>query len=196
MFMQVIQASCRRPDDVRQVLDSWSAELAAGARGYLGGTFGVTDDDRFFAAVRFSSRQDAMANSDRPEQGAWAERLAAALDSPPEFRDYDDVRVFLDGGSDAAGFVQVIQGKVEDRGLIDKLLATTDELRAMRPEVIGGVVGVADDGTFTQTVAFTDEESARRGEQVEPPPEVRELLGQAMAGATYHDLHDPWFESA
>jgi hypothetical protein len=196
MFMQVIQASCSRPADVRQVLDSWGSELAAGARGWLGGTFGVTDDDQFFAVVRFSSREDAMANSDRPEQGAWAERLAAALDGPPEFRDYDDVRVFLDGGSDDAGFVQVIQGKVEDRGVIDNLLATTDELRTMRPEVIGGVVGVADDGTFTQTIAFTDEESARKGEQLEPPPEVRELLGQAMAGASYHDLRHPWFDSA
>jgi hypothetical protein len=196
MFIQVIQAPCTRRDDVRQVLDSWSPELAAGARGYLGGTFGITDDDQLIGVVRFSSREDAMANSDRPEQGAWAERLAAALDGPPEFRDYDHVRVFLDGGSDDAGFVQVIQGKVEDRGVIDNLLATTDELRTMRPEVIGGVVGVADDGTFTQTIAFTDEESARKGEQLEPPPEVRELLGQAMAGASYHDLRHPWFDSA
>lgn len=196
MFMQVIQAPCSRRDDVRQVLDSWSPELAAGARGYLGGTFGITDDDQLIGVVRFSSREDAMANSERPEQGAWAERLAAALDGPPEFRDYDDVRVFLDGGSDDAGFVQVIQGKVDDRALIDKLLASTGDLRAMRPEVIGGIVGVADDGTFTETIAFTDEESARKGEQLEPPAEVQELLGQAMAGATFHDLHDPWFESA
>jgi hypothetical protein len=196
MFIQVIQAPCTRRDDVRQVLDSWSPELAAGARGYLGGTFGITDDDQLIGVVRFSSREDAMANSERPEQGAWAERLAAALDGPPEFRDYDDVRVFLDGGSDDAGFVQVIQGKVEDRSVIDKLLATTGDLRAMRPEVIGGIVGVADDGTFTETIAFTDEESARKGEQLEPPPEVRQLLGEIMTGATYHDLHDPWFESA
>ena len=196
MFIQVIQAPCTRRADVREVLDSWSSELAEGARGWLGGTFGVTDDDQFIAVVRFNSRQEAMANSDRPEQGKWAERLAAALDAPPEFRDYGDVTVFLDGGSDDAGFVQVIQGKVEDRSLIDKLLATTDDLRTMRPEVIGGVVGVADDGSFTQTVAFTDEVAARKGEQLEPPPEVQELLGQAMAGAKYYDIHDPWFASA
>ena len=195
MFIQVIQAPCSRRDDVRQVLDSWGTELAAGARGWLGTTAGVTDDDRFIAVARFSSREEAMANSERPEQGAWAERLASALDGPPEFRDYDDVREYLDGGSDDAGFVQVIQGKVDDPGVIDELMGTADELRAMRPEVIGGTISVAPDGSYTQTIAFTDEDSARKGEQLEPPPEVRELLGRAMAGATYHDLHDPWFAS-
>lgn len=196
MFIQVMQAPCSRPDDVRAVLDTWSSELAAGAKGWLGATFGVTDDDQFVAVVRFNSREEAMANSARPEQDAWAAKLAAALDAPLEFHDYDDAMTFLDGGSDDAGFVQVIQGKVDDRGMIETLMSTTDDLREMRPEVIGGVVGVADDGTFTQTVAFTDEESARKGEQLEPPPEVRDVLGKAMAGARYYDLRHPWFASA
>ena len=195
MFIQVIQAPCSRREDVRAVLDSWRSELADGANGWLGGTFGVTDDDQLVAVVRFSSREEAMANSDRPEQGAWAERFAAALDGPPEFRDYGDVMTFLDGGSDDAGFVQVIQGRVEDPEVIRKLLETTGELREARPEIIGGTVGLAQDGTFTETIAFTDEESARKGEQLEPPPEVRELLGQAMVGARFYDLRDPWFES-
>lgn len=196
MFIQVIQAPCSRRDDVRAILDSWSSDLAGGARGWLGGTYGITDDDQFMAVVRFSSREEAMANSDRPEQGKWAEQLAAALDGPPEFRDYDDVLEFLDGGSDDAGFVQVIQGKVADRAVVDELLAGTDDLRTMRPEIIGGTFAIAADGTFTETIAFTDEESARKGEQLEPPPEVREVLGQVMAGARFYDLREPWFASA
>lgn len=195
MFIQVIQAPCTRHDDLRAVSDTWQDELGAGAHGWLGATFGFTDDDLFIAVVRFASREDAMANSQRPEQGAWAERLAATLDGPPEFRDYDDVTVFLDGGSDDAGFVQVIQGTVPDRSLVSKLLSGTDELREMRPEIIGGTFAVADDGSFTQTVAFTDEASARKGEGLDAPPEVREVLDQMMAGATFHDLHEPWFES-
>jgi hypothetical protein len=30
---------------------------------------------------------------------------------------------------------------------------------------------------------------------MEPPPEVRQTLQDVMAGATYYDLHHPWFES-
>jgi hypothetical protein len=195
VFIQVIKGKCTRQDELRAMSGSWKDELGPGATGWLGGTFGFTDDDQFVAVVRFASREDAMANSARPEQGAWAERLAATLDGPPEFSDYDDVTEFLDGGSDSAGFVQVIQGKVNDRSVVDQLMAGTDELKKMRPEIIGGTFAVADDGSFTQTVAFTDEESARKGEAIEPPPEVREQLGSMMAGATFLDLRDPWFES-
>jgi hypothetical protein len=195
VFIQVIKGKCTRQDELRAMSGSWKDELGPGATGWLGGTFGFTDDDLFVAVVRFASREDAMANSARPEQGAWAERLAAMLDGPPEFSDYDDVTEFLDGGSDSAGFVQVIQGKVDDRSVVDQLMAGTDELKKMRPEIIGGTFAVADDGSFTQTVAFTDEESARKGEGIEPPPEVQEQLGNMMAGATFLDLRDPWFES-
>ena len=46
------------------------------------------------------------------------------------------------------------------------------------------------------TVAFTDEESARRGETQEPPADVREDLDYAMKDAQFYDLRRPWFESA
>ena len=41
----------------------------------------------------------------------------------------------------------------------------TGDLRAMRPEIIGGTLALKADGTFFQTIYFTDEESARKGEQ-------------------------------
>lgn len=195
MFIQVIQAPCTRQDELRAHADTWKTELGPGATGYLGGTFGFTDDDQFFGVVRFASRDDARANSDRPEQGAWAEKMGSLLDAPATFLDYDDVTTFLDGGSDDAGFVQIIQGHIDDRSLVDQLFGTNDELRRMRPDVIGGTFAIDDDGNFTQTVAFTDEASAREGEKTEPPPEVQELLGKVMADARFHDLHDPWFES-
>ena len=36
------------------------------------------------------------------------------FDGPVEFHDSDDVTLLFDGGSDDAGFVQVIRGKVDD----------------------------------------------------------------------------------
>lgn len=197
MFIQVIQGRCTRQDELRALADSWNSTIKPTATGWLGGTFGFTDNDEFFGIVRFDTLENAMANSNRPEQGEFGARMDALIDGSITFHDYNDVTTFLDGGSDDAGFVQVIQGQLEDRSLLDGLLATVDSLREMRPEVIGGTFAVGEDGGFTQTVAFTDESSARAAEaSTPPPPEVMAVLEKVMAGARYYDLHAPWFESA
>ena len=196
MFIQMIQGPCTRQDEVHALLDEWRSELAEGATGWLGGTYGFTDDDQLLAVVRFASRDEAMANSGRPEQKAWADRMAALMDGPVEFHDCDDVTLFLDGGSDDAGFVQIIRGKVDDPGRLKAMLADTTALHEARPEIVGGTLAIEADGSFVETVAFTSEEAARRGEQVEPPPEVRRELEYALQGAVFHDLHHPWFASA
>ena len=67
--------------------------------------------------------------------------------------------------------------------------------RPCGPRSSAGTFALAADGTFFQTVYFTDEASARQGEGVEPPAEVRAALEATMAGASYHDLREPWFES-
>ena len=195
MFIQVIQGKCTRRDELRAMADTWRDELGGGAVGWLGGTYGFTDNDEFIGVVRFESRDAAMANSCRPEQSAWAERMMALMDGPVEFHDCDDVTMFLGGGSDDAGFVQVIQGRVEDSSHIKAMLADTSSLHEMRPDILGATLAIEDDGTFTETVAFSDEESARKGEQVQPPPDVARELATLMHGATFYDLHKPWFES-
>jgi hypothetical protein len=176
--------------------ESWREELGSGAVGWLGGTYGITDDDQFLGVVRFESREAAMANSRRPEQGEWAKKMMSLMDGPVEFHDCDDVMMFLDGGSDDAGFVQIIQGKVDDPDRIKAMLADTTMLHQMRPDIIGGTLAIEPDGSFTETVAFRDEDSARQGEKTEPPAEVRSELESMMAGARFYDLHHPWFESA
>lgn len=195
MFIQVIQGPCARHDELRALADEWRTEFGPSTQGWLGGTFGFTDNDIFFGVVRFESRAAAMANSTRPEQTAWAERMMGLMDGPVEFHDCDDVITILDGGSDDAGFVQIIQGKIEDIERAKALMADTEMLREMRPEIIGGTLAIEADGTFTQTVAFTDESSARIGEKSEPPADVREELESMMRDATFNDLHHPWFDS-
>jgi hypothetical protein len=196
VFIQIIQGKCTHQDELRAMAEGWRTELSGGAVGWLGGTYGFTDDDQFLGIVRFESREAAMANSARPEQGAWSEKMMALMDGPVRFHDCDDVTLFMDGGSDDAGFVQVIQGKVDDPSRIKAMLADTTMLREMRPEIIGGTLAIEPDGTFTETVAFRDEASARQGEQTQPPPELAAELEAMMAGATFYDLHHPWFESA
>ncbi|KRF34153.1 hypothetical protein [Nocardioides sp. Soil805] len=196
MFIQVIQGSCTRQDEVHEMLDEWRRDLSPGATGWLGGTYGFTDDDQLLAVVRFESRDAAMANSTRPEQGAWAERFTSLMDGPLEFHDCDDVTLMLDGGSDRAGFVQVVRGRVDDPSRLKAMLADTTTLHEMRPEIIGGTLAIEPDGTFIETIAFTTEEAARQGERIEPPADVRRELEYAMRDATFYDLHHPWFETA
>ncbi len=196
MFIQIIQGRCSRPDELRTVLDRWEDELAPGATGWLGGTYGMTDDGMFVAVVRFDTRENAMANGARPEQAAWWSEAEKCLDGPAEFHDCDDVMLMLDGGSDAAGFVQVIRGKVDDPSRLKAMLSNTDMLHEARPEILGATLAIEPDGTFTETVAFTDEESARRGESQEMPAEVRSEMEALMQNAQFMDLHHPWFSTA
>ena len=102
------------------------------------------------------------------------------------------------GGSDSAGFVQIIRGRVDDASGLKALMTDAEMLHQMRPEIIGATLAVEDDGTFTETIAFTDETAAREGESRmsdQMPAETRRVLESAMAGATFWDLHRPWFES-
>jgi hypothetical protein len=196
VFIQIIQGRCTQQDKLHTMLDRWPEELGPGADGWLGGTYGFTDDDQFVAVVRFEDREKAMANSQRPEQAKWAEEMMSLLDGPAEFHDCDDVTLLFDGGSDNAGFVQVIRGKVDDPERLRRLMTSDPtEMRRMRPEIMGATLAIEPDGTFTETVAFTDETSARSGEEVEPPEEVRRELDYAMQGAMFYDLHRPWFNS-
>ncbi len=199
MFIQVIEGTCTRHDELRALTEEWVRDMSPHAPGWLGGTYGFTDDNHFVGVVRFESRDAAMANSDRPEQGAWAERMTKTFDGPVEFHDCDDVTLLLDGGSDDAGFVQVIRGRVEDPTRMKAMLTEdTDELHRVRPEILGGTLAIEEDGTFTQTVAFTDEAAAREGEgkeMPEMPDDARQEFEAVMGSATFYDLHRPWFAS-
>ena len=195
MFIQVIQGKSSRREEIRRLSDSWESENSGTAPGWLGGTYGFTDDDDFFAVVRFESRELAMENSQRPETNAFAEKMTELLDGEPSFFDSDEVETFLDGGSDSAGFVQIIRGK-GDPALWQKM-GDTSQLREMRPDVIGGTVAIQNDGSFVETIAFTDEASAREGEQSggQPPEDVADAMRQLMDGATFYDLREVWFSS-
>lgn len=196
MFIQIIQGSCSRRDEMRAQLDRWFTERSPEVRGWLGGTYGFTDDGMFVAVIRFDSKESAMANSDSREQSAWWADTEALFDGPVEFHDCADVTLMMDGGSDRAGFVQIIRGKADDPDALRAMMSDTALLHEMRPDILGATLAIEADGTFTETVAFTDEASARRGEQMEMPAEMRERMESAMHDVSFVDLHHPFFASA
>jgi hypothetical protein len=195
VFIQIIQGRCTRQDEMREQLDRWYVERSPQVEGWLGGTYGFTDDDMFVAVVRFESKEAALANSDSRAQSEWWSHTESLFDGPVEFHDCADVTLMLDGGSDQAGFVQIIRGKADDPDALRAMMSDTELLHQMRPDIIGATLAIESDGTFTETVAFTDEESARRGEQVEMPAGARAQMDAAMHDVSFLDLHHPFFAS-
>ena len=197
MFIQVIQGRTSDAAGLRAQVDRWEQELRPGAKGYLGTTGGVADDDTVIVLARFESEEAAQANSDRPEQGAWWEETAKHFEGEVTFRNCKEVETIFEGGSDDAGFVQVMQGRVRDR---DRLGALEDEfmpkLRELRPDVIGSVRGW-DGDFFTEAIYFTSEAEARKGEST-MPSEIGgdfEEYTSLVEDLTYIDLKDPWLRS-
>ncbi len=200
MFIQIMQGRCHDADRLREVTEEWRDQLAPGAEGWLGGTYGVTDDGEFIGVVRFESREAAMRNSTRPEQGEWWQRMTACFDGEVTFHDCDNAMLFLGGGSDDAGFVQVIQGRIDDPERFRHFMEQPmDALHEARPEIIGGTIAMEPDGWFTQTVCFRSEEEARAGESKEMPAAMRKEFEDTMSHVQdqqYLDLHHPWFASS
>ena len=183
------------------MLGDWLAHLAPGAQGWLGSTTGVTDDGTFVGVARFDSREAAMRNSERPEQGEWWDRCSKLFTGDVTFHDCSRVTTSRLGGSDEAGFVQVIQGHTPDPARVEELSRQFDERGAeVRPELLGFLIAWHDDtaGDFTELAYFTTEEAAREGERQEPPEELRPLIEEEMSllrDATFYDLRRVWLDS-
>ena len=199
MFMQIIQGRVTDPGTARETMDRWQRDVEPGAVGYLGSTHGITGDGTLVAAVRFESAEAARRNSARPEQAAWWQEMERCFAGPVTFHDCADVTLLLSGGSDDAGFVQVIQGQVRDRDRLHALAGQADDAIAkVRPDVIGATFAIDASGFFTQTVAFTSEQQARAAEQQEPPADAAQVLAEwrtLVDDLSYLDLHQPWFAS-
>ena len=174
VFVQVIQGQVTDAGTVRAAFDRWAQELAPGATGWLGSTAGVTEDGRFIALARFESEQAARANSDRPEQDRWWAETAKLFTGEASFKDSSDVTVDVTGDPDAAGFVQVMQGRGSDPERARELMSQDSSAwAAFRPDVVGSVAVGHEGGAYTMAMYFTSEAEAREGERKEPPPELK-----------------------
>jgi hypothetical protein len=92
-FVQIIEITTSRLGEVEALMEEWVTQTEgkrSASRSLL-----TQDRDRpgtYVQVVEFPSYQEAMANSDLPETGGFAQRLAALCDSPPSFRNLDLLR--------------------------------------------------------------------------------------------------------
>jgi hypothetical protein len=202
MFIQVIKGQVSDADAMQAAWNRWLGETAAGAVGWLGTTAGVTDDGTFVGLARFESADAARRNSERPEQDQWWRETATLFTGEATFTDCSEVLEMGPGGSDDAGFVQVIEGRVRD---VERWRQLGERWESMggggdfRPDVIGGITALHGDGGYTTAVYFTSEAEAREGEQKEPPPEIKAMMEEERAlqegDLVYFDLRKPWLAS-
>ena len=194
MFVQVIEGRTTDAEGLARQLDRWQAEVRPGAVGYLGVTSGVSEDGRSIAIVRFESEEAARANSERPEQSSWWADTEKYFDGEVDFTESSDVTEYLGGGTDDAGFVQVMKVAGIDRATVERLDASFDDFAALRPDLLGGLrVWTAPDG-YVEAAYFTNEAEARAGEQAELPEEVQAAMAEfeeVMANTEFIDLKDP-----
>lgn len=201
MFVQVFQGQVTDAGGVRQALEDWVQRLAPGAEGWLGSTAGVTDDGTFIGVARFADAEAARRNSGRALQGEWWSGLSKLFTGEAVFHDCSEVDVVRGGGSDRAGFVQVIQGRVTDVARLRELERVFDErFPDLRPDLLGFLVALHDgeEGAFTEVAYFSSEEEARAGESSEFPAEAAAALreeAEIMQDLRYYDLHEPWLHS-
>ena len=120
MFVQVIEGRTTDPDGLRAQFDKWVAELQPGATGYVGTTAGVAADGRVVCLrpVRVGGRRRGPTASG-PSRARGGPRPRSCSTGPSSSPSRATSRQFLAGGSDDAGFVQVMKVAGVDRAKVE-----------------------------------------------------------------------------
>ena len=193
MFVQIVEGRTSKAKAFIEQGERWQTDVRPKATGFLGVTAGVTDDGRTIAVVRFEDEAAARATEQVPEQSAWAEAMQALYDGPPTFTESSDTTVWMGGGSNDAGFVQVMKSTGVDRAQVEKMDEVFEPHTHLRPDILGGLrVWTAPDACI-DVAYFTTEAEARNGEQAEMPEELRSQMEgfEGLGQTEYFDLTEP-----
>jgi hypothetical protein len=99
----------------------------------------------------------------------------------------------MGGGSDDAGFVQVMKSTGVDRAQVEKMDAAFEPFAGQRPDLLGGLRIWTGPDSCVDVAYFTSEAEARKGEQADVPDEMKEIMAEfgEMGETEYLDLTDP-----
>jgi hypothetical protein len=194
MFVQIIEGQTTDPEGLKRQGERWRTEVGPGAVGYLGVTAGSAADGRTITIVRFDSEVAARANSDRPEQSAWWAETEKFYDGDVSFTESTDTASLLGGGSNDAGFVQIMKVSGVNRADVERLDEGFEQFADIRPDLLGGLrVWTAPDA-YVEAAYFTSEAEARAGEQAELPEALQATMAEfqtILANTEFIDLSDP-----
>ncbi|MGW0873816.1 hypothetical protein ACWD3Z_25440 [Streptomyces sp. NPDC002740] len=90
-FVQIVEFETDRIEEMRALAEEGDQRVTGGADGPKRRL--VLKDrnqpNRYLAVIEFDSHEEAVRNSDDPETGKFAERMAALCTRPPSFIDCD-----------------------------------------------------------------------------------------------------------
>jgi hypothetical protein len=93
-FIQIIEARTSRIGEIQALMDEWVTKTEGRRNADRAGLTADRDQPgTYVQIVEFPSYEEAMANSNLPETGEFAARLAELCDAPPTFRNLDVRRV-------------------------------------------------------------------------------------------------------
>ena len=123
----------------------------------------------------------------------WWNETATYFDVEPSFRESSDISTLFEGGSNDAGFVQVLEGSVTDRASAEAMETPEllDRLRRLRPDLIDGYRVWFPHGTYVEAAYFTSEAEAREGEQSEDFDVEQQRYAELFGEPTFLDLREP-----
>ena len=193
MFGQVIKGKAADREGILRQNQTWRDELRPGAVGFLGSTLGIADDGTVVVVARFADAKAATANASRPEQATWWSETEKCFDGEPTFDESEDVSELFDGGSDDAGFVQVMESTVADRAKLEAMEnpEMLEQLHAARPDLLGGLRVWLDGGRCVEFAYFTSEADARTGEASEDFAGPGEDFASLFGDMKFIDLKEP-----
>jgi hypothetical protein len=90
-FVQVIEWSSTRLDEIRALNDSFEREARSGGPSRITVCADRARPDHYLSVVEFASYDEAMRNSEDPATQEFAARMAALCDGPPVFANLDVV---------------------------------------------------------------------------------------------------------
>jgi quinol monooxygenase YgiN len=86
-FVQLVEFSTSQVDELRKLSDEVPRPAGATIKGMVCGD--RDNPGRFVVVAEFPSYEEAMENSQRPEVGEFAKRMADLCDGPPTYRNLD-----------------------------------------------------------------------------------------------------------
>jgi hypothetical protein len=185
MFVQVVGAPVSDRASVLEGTRRGAEALRSDSGGFLGLTAAVTDDGRFIGVARF----------ERPARTAWWSGLEPWLEGTADVRSSSDVELLLGGGADGAGFVEVIEGRTNDRGRFMELERQLEQsFAAERPDFLGSLLIWWPDGAWLEVASFTSEADVRAADARPLSPTVEALISaweEVARPSSQLDLADP-----
>jgi len=91
-FVQIIEFTTSRIEEIKALGDQMRAQRAADGEWSVGRATFTADRDRpgyYLSVIEFDSYESAMENSNRPETTQFAARMAELCDGPPTFHNLD-----------------------------------------------------------------------------------------------------------